>query len=124
MAETPRSIVPCGACSLCCRFGVTPVGHVEQAREHYDAQVVKTEKYGLVWALKKRPNGACVYLDDGGKCSIWERAPETCRAFDCRREYATFDRATRRRMGRETPLWREIWKAAAARGATAERKPA
>jgi Fe-S-cluster containining protein len=33
--------------------------------------------------LKSKPDGSCVYLGDQG-CSIYERRPQMCRAFDCR----------------------------------------
>ncbi len=122
--QIERTIVPCGACTLCCRFGVTPVGVEEMALEHYDATVVDVPGQGRMWSLKRDPEtGACVYLKDGG-CSIWERAPATCRSFDCRREYASRDRATRRREGRELPLWKAIFDAAKSRFALdATREP-
>ena len=41
-----------------------------------------TGKSGV--ALQKKPNGECVYLNESG-CSIYERAPWTCRIFDCRK---------------------------------------
>jgi len=33
--------------------------------------------------LPKRPDGACIYLGDTG-CTIYEKRPQACRAFDCR----------------------------------------
>ena len=107
-----RAVVPCGACSACCRFRVTPVGHEELAREHYAAEVVDSGgPLGRVWALKRTADGACVYLEEG-RCSIWERAPAVCRTFDCRKEYARRPRPERRRMARSSTHWKAVFAAA------------
>lgn len=38
----------------------------------------------ILWRVPDGPNkGDCIYLTPDG-CSIWERAPWTCRTFDCR----------------------------------------
>lgn len=115
-AETPkRVVVPCGSCSACCRFAITPVAIEEQAREHYDAEVRDIPGVGLGWALKRRPDGSCVYLNAENRCDVWDRAPATCREFDCRVEYARRPRAERRRMARDNATWRAVFDAAASR---------
>jgi Fe-S-cluster containining protein len=45
--------------------------------------------------LDRQANGDCVYLGPDG-CTIWDRAPVTCRAFDCRTLFKDSDRAGRR----------------------------
>lgn len=46
--------------------------------------------------LAHKPNGECVYVEEGG-CSIHERAPSLCRSADCRSIALTlgFDEARR-----------------------------
>lgn len=54
--------------------------------------------------LAHKPNGDCVYLGEvggAGRCSIYDRRPAICRAFDCGRNYARTTRAERRRLVRE-----------------------
>lgn len=114
----PRAIVPCGACSLCCRFSVTPVGVEEQAREQYLASVTDVPGIGRIWALQHRADGACTYLGSDDRCTVWDRAPAACKSFDCRVQYKRLSRARRREVARKVPLWGEIWRAALERGAT------
>ena len=35
------------------------------------------------YALWKRPDGSCFYLDGTNRCSIYEDRPETCRTYTC-----------------------------------------
>jgi len=71
--------IDCGACHGCCH------------------QLVSLEPEDMVrsdirWALdpvfdnpvlKRRPDGACVYLDNLFGCTIYDRRPVLCRVFDC-----------------------------------------
>lgn len=36
-----------------------------------------------VHILKKREDGACIYLDGNSKCSIHDKRPQACRDFEC-----------------------------------------
>lgn len=117
MTAVERALVPCGACSLCCRFGVTPVSAEEQAREQYLASVRDVPGIGRVWALQHRADGACTYLSESNQCSIWDHAPAACKSFDCRVQYKKLSRSKRRDVARKVPLWGEIWDAALERGA-------
>ena len=56
--------VPCDGCTACCRSKMR----------------VPDGNGGF---LAKRDDGSCVHLIDG-QCSIYERRPPACRAFDCR----------------------------------------
>jgi hypothetical protein len=89
-----RSDVPCGLCTLCCRTLIVPLAQEEY--EQYDWAWITTrsgERLGR--ALKRRPNGDCIYLTANG-CSIHGRAPHVCQRFDCRELFRKSDRAGRR----------------------------
>jgi len=38
---------------------------------------------GIRYALRKLPDGSCIYLDGARKCSIYEDRPETCKKYSC-----------------------------------------
>lgn len=40
---------------------------------------------GIRYALYKRSDGACFYLDGNGRCSVYADRPETCRQYSCTR---------------------------------------
>jgi len=89
-----RADVPCGTCTLCCRTLIVPLAQEEY--EQYDwAWVVKPDGTRLGRALRRQPDGSCVYLETGG-CSIHGRAPHVCQRFDCRELFLKSDRAGRR----------------------------
>ena len=75
-----------------------------------DPAIYQTQEVGRlpsgdpILALKHKPNGDCVYLDeiDGvGRCSVYQQRPVVCRSYDCGQHYANTSRAERRRMVRE-----------------------
>jgi uncharacterized protein len=70
--------------------------------ELYDTvEVIHPKTGATVAALAHKPNGgACVYLGSNG-CTIHERAPATCRAFDCRVYYMHMKAAPRTARKRE-----------------------
>lgn len=35
------------------------------------------------WVLRRKPDGSCIYLQDGGGCAIHARRPAMCRAYSC-----------------------------------------
>jgi hypothetical protein len=89
-----RSDVPCGLCTLCCRTLIVPLAQEEY--EQYDwAWITTRDGTRLGRALKRRPNGDCIYLTANG-CSIHGRAPHVCQRFDCRELFRKSDRAGRR----------------------------
>ena len=52
----------------------------------------------MPYQIARRPDGACVHLGDDLRCTIHDRRPAVCRAFDCRKDrriWDDFDRATR-----------------------------
>jgi hypothetical protein len=93
--EFRRADVPCGSCTLCCRTLIVPLAEEEYAQ--YDwAWITTRDGQRLGRALKRRPDGSCVYLTDGG-CSIHGRAPHVCQRFDCRELFLKSDRPGRRK---------------------------
>lgn len=60
--------------------------------------------------VKQKPNGDCFYLGEGG-CTIHDRAPAICRAFDCRRWFLKYSNGERKRMIRSGFATKEIFKA-------------
>lgn len=88
-----RKIVPCGSCQRCCKLHVPLLPEMGDVIENYDwarwyimdkERGTKVYKGPILWRVPDGPNkGDCIYLTEQG-CSIWERAPYTCRTFDCR----------------------------------------
>ena len=86
--------VPCGSCTLCCRTLIVPLA--EEEYEKFDwAWITTRDGRRLGRALKRKPNGECVYLSERG-CSIHGSAPHVCQRFDCRELFKKSDRAGRR----------------------------
>jgi Fe-S-cluster containining protein len=66
----------CGA--RCCSFEVSlSAQDVAEGGIPFDLH----EPYAL-----PRANGRCVCMTDDGGCTIYERRPGACRAYDCRRD--------------------------------------
>ena len=90
-----RVDVPCGACRLCCRSFMVPI-QPEKGDDvsSYQTATCFTPGKPPYLILDRNANGDCVYLGDGG-CTIWGRAPWSCRHFDCREMFKNSDRAGR-----------------------------
>lgn len=105
-----RNVVPCGTCTLCCWFDLTLIEPAEQAREHYRVREVVVPELGTVLALERKADGSCTYLTEAG-CAIWDRAPRTCRDFDCRlwaQQLDALPRPQRRRLLAKSALKRAV----------------
>jgi hypothetical protein len=78
----PQKItVPCNGCTACCRNNLVLLMPGEgDIPEAYERQRIEAG----VEALAHQPNGDCWYLGQNG-CTIHNRKPVRCRAFDCRR---------------------------------------
>ncbi len=98
LANGSVSDVPCNGCTACCKnefkLLIPEQGDVIESYEH---KWIDVPKIGRRARLANKPNGECVYLTDTG-CSIHDRAPRICRAFDCRRFFKMHTRTERRRM--------------------------
>jgi Fe-S-cluster containining protein len=79
--------VPCNGCTACCR------NHQAVTWQEGDDPTLftATGKVGQEWMamLPQKGNGDCAYLGEAG-CTVYDRRPIVCRAFDCRRQAATF----------------------------------
>jgi Fe-S-cluster containining protein len=87
--------VPCGPCHACCRselIALIPEDGDDVAS--YDHDLIFLPGLGEVAYIKHRKNGDCVYLGRDG-CTIHQRRPVICRAFDCRAFYLSKTRAER-----------------------------
>jgi Fe-S-cluster containining protein len=95
--DSPTIAVPCGKCRACCRhqFVVLFPEHGDDVTS-YEHEEAMLQGGGIVNILATREDGACVYLDEATGCTIHERAPAVCRAFDCRRFFLGQTRAERR----------------------------
>lgn len=115
MTDVP---VPCGSCNACCQvIGWEVDLHPERGEDvsqyqHHEEIQATTGLPALF--LDKKPNGECVYLVKG-KCSIYERRPQTCRQFDCRDFYHTGSRTDRHYLQQRLPGMAKVYSAARAR---------
>jgi Fe-S-cluster containining protein len=75
--------VPCGSCRACCRHDLIPL--IPEGGDRvwaYQHDVMATSA-GPAAFLRCASNGDCIYLGRDG-CTIHDRAPAVCKAFDCR----------------------------------------
>jgi Fe-S-cluster containining protein len=83
-AEGVAVTVPCAgkvhACkAACCHmvFSLSPQDLQEGG--------IRWDLY-MPYQIARRPDGACVHLGDDMRCTIHDRRPAVCRAFDCRKD--------------------------------------
>ncbi|MEA3490186.1 MAG: YkgJ family cysteine cluster protein [Candidatus Omnitrophota bacterium] len=81
--------------AICCRVYNVTTTEEEFRSGEYRARAVcavsgkecENEKANCVnrnlW-IERKPDGACVYLGEDNKCSIYERRPKACREFSCK----------------------------------------
>lgn len=112
-----RQSVPCNGCTVCCRNELLFL-HPEDGDDasQYETQAAVNPLTGRVGrALKRKPNGDCIYLGIGG-CTIHDRAPALCREFDCRRFLKRLGgRPAQRRALKTGFITKELFDAAKAR---------
>ena len=87
-----RRSVPCNGCRVCCFDLVWLQPHLGDVVEQYDHVI----DHGAP-ALRRNHDGSCVYLGEHG-CTIHERAPAMCKAFDCRVFYKRFGQNERAKL--------------------------
>ncbi len=90
----------CTTCEgTCCKMPVeitfadlVKLGHAQEDESHLSKQKLfkRLRKLGVLnsyrqstelFTLARQASGACVYLDAGGKCSVYEKRPGVCRSF-------------------------------------------
>jgi Fe-S-cluster containining protein len=121
LSPTPqRANVPCNGCSACCKSMVLILpekGDRIDDYQHVPANLTGPllEKYGQFRrALAQKPNGDCVYLGEKG-CTIYDRAPQMCKQFDCRKWIGRMSNRERLITKRSSEMNRKIVAAALAR---------
>lgn len=72
--------IDCGSCRKCCRGNNLVVLQDGESPAAYDCYEFEP---GL-FALRRQPNGDCIYLGPKG-CTIHGRHPVICKVFDCAR---------------------------------------
>lgn len=99
--------VPCGPCRACCRHDLIRLlperGDLIWTYEH---EVVATPS-GPAAVLRCAKDGSCIYLGPGG-CTIHDRAPAVCRAFDCRDLFSSKTSTERRAMVKSGVASKEV----------------
>jgi len=102
--------VPCNGCRACCLHDMIPL-----MPEHgdliwtYEHEVIATAT-GPAAVLQCGETGECIYLGRDG-CTIHDRAPAICRAFDCRDLFLNKTRAERLAMVKSGPVSNEVFSA-------------
>jgi len=98
-----RSSVPCGTCRQCCWHPTVDVDKsVERPEDLAHLDLVVREDGKTV--IRKRPDGACVHLGDGG-CTVYKHRPRACRSYDCR-IYSAFGILPTFNGDRHAPYWK------------------
>lgn len=80
----------------------------------YHVQMLPRANGDMLYLLATTPEGACVYLGDGG-CTIYARRPALCRSFDCRKHYLILPREDRDNLVRLKLSSRAVFNAGRAR---------
>lgn len=114
------SAIQCNGCTACCKRDVI----VLRDGDDHDAlrwHWVDGIEAGLR-ALDRKPNAECVYLGPHG-CTIHERKPATCRAFDCRVLFLTTPKQQRRIRITQNPTLAQVYEAGKKRLGTLEVTP-
>lgn len=65
----------------CCKQFRVPLTPNEHESGFYAIDTEQQQRGYIV--LKKKESGECVYLDDTGRCTIYNNRPVICRKYDC-----------------------------------------
>ena len=71
------STLQCGRCTACCKRELVPL-------MPGDDMGLDAVSFQGVQVLRHKENGDCIYLGKRG-CKIYDRRPQVCRSFDCRK---------------------------------------
>lgn len=77
------SDVPCKTCTACCRGDILVLS--DDIHSDYETVGFVHPLIGPALKLAQKPDGTCIYLNGG--CTIYDKRPRVCRAFDCRKFY-------------------------------------
>ena len=102
--------VPCNGCRACCLHNMIPLmperGDLIWTYKH---DVLATAA-GPKAVLKCGETGECIYLGRDG-CTIHDRAPAICRAFDCRELFLSKTRSERLMLAKSGVVSKEVFSA-------------
>jgi len=81
--------VPCGSKRHACRAACCHRAFPLTAQDLQEGGI-RWDLY-MPYLVERRPDGACIHLGDDLSCTIYERRPAVCRAFDCRKDRRIWD---------------------------------
>jgi uncharacterized protein len=114
--------VPCNGCRACCLHNIIPLmperGDLIWTYKH---EVVATAA-GPKAVLQCGETGECIYLGRDG-CTMHDRAPAICRAFDCRELFLSKTRAERLMLAKSGVVSNEVFSAGRRRIKTLDLPP-
>ena len=87
------SQVPCNGCSACCRQHIVRLSAADEANLIF----YQWREIGSTRVLKTAPNGDCIHLGTAG-CTIYDKRPEVCRSYDCRKHFSILSGGEQRRF--------------------------
>lgn len=117
---TTPSRVPCNGCTLCCQGfqAVFIKPNKGDVAENYKTKPYANSRTGITaLMLDHKPNGDCIYLDEGG-CTIYDTRPHHCRLYDCRKVLLTLPHKHREKLISAGQLSRKVENAARKRCST------
>jgi Fe-S-cluster containining protein len=97
----PEANVPCNGCTACCRNELIVIVDEDGDPAQWETfelpmpEAAMVAKLGLqvpeggVRCLAQKVDRSCIYLGPQG-CTIYDRRPIMCRAFDCRKIMRSF----------------------------------
>ena len=103
-------MIGCNGCTACCRGEMIPLLPDD------DPSLYETVELGDILWLARDKKGNCIYLRDNG-CSIYDHQPITCRKFDCGSYFSSKTPKERAELIRNSPRFKEIFKAGQKRAA-------
>ena len=87
------SQVSCNGCSACCRQHIVRLSQADEA----NLAIYDWREVAGVRVLKTAANGDCIHLGSNG-CTIYERRPQVCRVYDCRKHFSILSAAEQKRF--------------------------
>lgn len=107
-----RDPVDCAGCTACCRNNQAVALMPDDDPNLYGEENLALEMVGpeTRLTLKRQPNGDCVFLRNS-KCTIYDKRPKVCRAFDCRRIFHSFTKEQRREAVKANVFPQEVFDA-------------
>lgn len=103
--------IACGSCRACCLRDVVKLHPKLDDIDTFDWHVEQDAAGNQFAVLDRNEDGSCVYLGAGG-CTIHERKPMVCRAFDCRVIYMEATPERRKQRIKDNPTMRLVYAAA------------